>query len=292
METQRHRNPAAETAAGKIIIDMHAHLSAPYEPDMAARRKGGVFSVFSTGLTDEAENLLSAGKPMTGRKIHTALEETGTLPAGAFAMSCGIHPWFSSRVEPDRIEGALRPWLQRAVAVGEIGMDDRWCKISLDVQRKVLEVQLDLAAREEKPIVLHNTGQEAAVYDMVRDFPGRILVHWYEADPGDAGSMEMLDRYVNLGCWFTLGADQKLPVERIPIDRLFVETDGLDNLHWLAAHGELPGTGAAAVDPAAPDASLIPKQLRNSMAFLAEKKDISEEDLADCMVSSFVQFLG
>lgn len=154
------------------------------------------------------------------------------LTEAGLIVSAGIHPW--------KADGAcwvdMEPMLERAAAIGEIGLDSLWCHVDMDVQRAVFRRQLALAARLHKPVILHTKGMEREILDTIRRYPNRYLVHWY-ACPNH------LQGYIDLGCWFTVGPELqdetvRAVAERVPLDRLLIESDGIDGLAW-GRHREL-----------------------------------------------------
>ena len=236
------------------MIDMHAHLSAYGQAEVDSRIKQKIYTFFSAGCPAEAEALL-------------ALRQEG------FAMTAGVHPWNTDQISL----AAMRPYMEQACFIGEIGMDDVWCDVDLRVQRRAFAAQLDYAAQAQKPIVLHTKNQERAILEMVRDFPEPILVHWY------SGDRDTLEEYAALGCYFTIGPDMALAVDAIPADRLFVETDGLESLPW-ARRQRVKASRAAGAEPLDPEKDpelfreALPEEigpvLRTGIAWAARQKGL------------------
>ena len=140
--------------------------------------------------------------------------------------SFGLHPWKADRF---RVEDML-PFIGRCRVLGEIGLDSVWCDVPLCVQERVFIDQLALAARRNMPVILHTKGQERRILELIGQFPNTYLVHWYSC-PKD------IDRYVALGCYFTLGpfSREDDPVLRhAPLNRILTESDGPDAISWAA----------------------------------------------------------
>lgn len=142
-------------------------------------------------------------------------------------ISAGIHPWKADVTAWEKME----PILREAPVIGEIGLDSAWCSVDPDTQRRVFRRQLELAASLEKPVILHTKGMEREVLDTIRHYPNRYLVHWYACG-------EHLDEYIALGCLFTVGPDVLLDKDvehlarTVPLDRLLIESDGIEGIAW------------------------------------------------------------
>ena len=81
-------------------------------------------------------------------------------------LTLGCHPQFAS-IYGDEADNNLLKALQhpRVVALGEIGLDDRWARGNVDVfetQVRVFERQLKIAISAEKPICIHIRGEKSA----------------------------------------------------------------------------------------------------------------------------------
>lgn len=275
-----------------MLIDMHSHLSAfswdrredspgdswierekEAKKELGFRRRAGILSFFSGGRPVEWEGLTRLGR-----------EES-------FWKSFGIHPWYADRYELED----LLPYVNRCDALGEMGMDSVWCQVELSVQRRLLERQLLLAADLKKPVILHTKGQEAPVASLLRDFPGKACVHWYSGPEKD------LDAYLEMDCYFTLGPDTAMLWEerplslsweekerasawrrmlrRIPVNRLFLETDGIDAVAWALGKRSLPYEA-------------LERVLQENLFFLAQEKGLSPAELEKQMERNLWAFMG
>lgn len=239
-------------------IDMHAHLfclseSASALEEVKFRRQQGIFTCFSAGTMEEWQFM----KPIRNEK--------GVL------CSFGIHPWYADRYDVGECMGAF----QSCDYVGEIGMDSVWCQVSLKRQRQILEQQLELAVDLNKPVLLHTKGQEKEIGELIRDFPGKICVHWYSGKERD------LEIYLEKDCYFTLGPDyaQNPVLKEVPVHRLFLETDGLSAIAWAKGVETFP-------------LQMIAKTLEENEAFLAKERQMTEWELQERMKKNLLEFLG
>lgn len=128
------------------LVDTHCHLDFDaFDSDRAAvvarAQEAGVDAVLnpSTDIANAA-------------RVVALAHETACVYAAV-----GVHP--NSSVEwGAHSADELRALAQqpKVVAIGEIGLDYYWDEAPHDVQRKVLQAQLELAAEMELPVILHN----------------------------------------------------------------------------------------------------------------------------------------
>ena len=125
------------------MIDTHAHLDACGDLPAAVlerARTAGVERVITVGTTIES--------------CRAALQTAEAEP-GVFA-ALGIHPHEAGGDEAERL-GELRDLLahERAVAVGETGLDHFRDYAPHDAQLRLFERELGLADELRKPVVVH-----------------------------------------------------------------------------------------------------------------------------------------
>ncbi len=149
----------------------------------------------------------------------------------------GLHPWFVNVAPADWIERlSCHLRADPNAPVGEIGLDGiRKVTDGGASQRRALVAQLALAARLERPVILHGARAWAPLF--------RILEPWLNRLPaiqlhGVSFSAELLRhpllRAPNL--WYSVGGGLLTPgaktlpllVQALPLDRLLVETDAPD----------------------------------------------------------------
>ncbi len=115
---------------------------------------------------------------------------------------------------------------EKAVALGEIGLDYHW-DIEKNLQHRVFEEQLKLAKELDVPVVIHDREAHGDVMDYLRKYKPKGLLHCF------SGSVEMLKEVLKLGLSISLGGtvtykNARVPVEvaeYVPLDRLLLETD-------------------------------------------------------------------
>lgn len=141
--------------------------------------------------------------------------------------SCGVHPWQASFENLEK----MKPYLEIAPIIGEIGMDNLWCDVNLDIQRQVFEQQVKFAKRKHKPVLLHTKGQEKEILDIIKKYPNTYIVHWY-------GCMDYVKEYDEVVSYFTvgpsIGQEKEVShlVELVSLEKLLLETDGVEAIKW------------------------------------------------------------
>lgn len=271
-------------------IDMHAHLFCISEADkilsgesleitavkeLDFRRQQSIFTCFS------------AGTPEEWQFMEQWRERDEVL------LSFGIHPWYADRYSVNNCRG----YLEECDFIGEIGMDSVWCQVPLETQKRALEQQLQIAADLGKPVLLHTKGQEKEIGEIIKDFPGNVCVHWY------SGGEKELEVYLEKDCYFTLGPDfaqvcrmgekpfkqaaddDKVEkrqgylriLKEIPVNRLFLETDGLSAVAWANGVKKAP-------------MQEISQVLEANEAFLAEEKQMTAEALQRQMKKNLIEW--
>lgn len=142
-------------------------------------------------------------------------------------FTIGLHPWDTERREArewveERLEAYLR--LPNCLALGEVGLD-RLRGASLPLQIDLLTLQLSIAARFAKPVVLHCVRCWSELIALFRrlKYPFPVAIHGFRA------SSEILSQCVAEGWYISLGIDKRGEVVHnahlVPIERLLLETD-------------------------------------------------------------------
>ena len=196
------------------MIDTHAHLDAGAEPadELVARAlEAGVERIVSvgSGLDSCRETLEIAGRHK-----------------GVFA-ALGIHP--HQAAEPDAIRlDELRELLvgERAVAVGETGLDFYRDYAPRDRQRELFKRQLELAVELDKTVVVHTRSASEETAAALEPFAGTVVLHCFSAP-------ELLPVALERGYYLSFAGNVTYPkaeelreaARAVPAERLLAETD-------------------------------------------------------------------
>ncbi len=188
-------------------------------------------------------------------------------------LSFGIHPWFSDKhIDFEK----LLSFYENVDVVGEIGMDNEWSNVDLAIQKSVFIKQLKIAEKLEKPIILHTKGMEKEILKIIKNYSMNKLVHWYDDE-------KYLNKYIDESCYFSINPDYfeneivKNVAKKVPLDRLLIESDGLDALEWVFKKK------FSVIDSY--------KLMDDTIKEIAKVRDIAYEELKSIMHENYLRFL-
>ena len=137
----------------------------------------------------------------------------------------GIHPHEAGPA--DGVDG-LRELLahERAVAVGETGLDFYRDYAPRDRQRALFERHLELARELGKPVVIHNRAADDEVLAQLASFDGDVVLHCFSYPGALAAALER-GYYVSFAGNVTYknASELRVAASQVPRDRLLAETD-------------------------------------------------------------------
>ncbi len=205
----------------RMLFDTHAHLHFPeFAADLPAvlerARAAGIRFMVTIG-TDVEDS----------RRALALAERTPDLYAAV-----GIHPHDAASADAAALEELeqLAQASPKVVAVGETGLDYYRDLSPRDTQARVFRVELALARRLGKPVLIHCREAHADVLEILRQegLPraGGIM-HCFSGDEAVARQCLDLGLLISLAGPVTYPNARKLPpvVKATPADRLVVETD-------------------------------------------------------------------
>jgi TatD DNase family protein len=210
-----------------MLIDAHAHLDRYQGRLPEALEQIDRHRILTLAMAMDVESYL----------VTKALAGQSPYIRPAF----GIHPWEAPRYAEHL--GELDAYLDETTMIGEAGLDFHFVEDEslYGPQRRVFEYQCEWAARLRKPMNLHTKGAEREVLETLGTYGVReCIVHWYSGPPN------LVDDYLALGCYFTLGVEvlyskaiqQIAPA--IPGERLLLETDNPGGYEWLVGSPGMP----------------------------------------------------
>jgi len=196
------------------MTDTHAHLDAcadPAEEVVARARAAGVDRIVAVG----------SGLDSCRATLAIAHRERGVWAA------LGIHPHQAGDADAGRLDELRELFAdERAVAVGETGLDFYRDYAPRDRQRDLFARQLELAAALGKTVVVHTREADEETAAALEAFDGTVVLHCFS-------SPELLPIALERGYYVSFAGNVTYPkaeelreaARRVPADRLLVETD-------------------------------------------------------------------
>ncbi len=206
-----------------MIFETHAH----YDDEAFDSDREALLSSMESGGIGAIVNVCAS---VDGLDRTAALMEKYPFIYGAI----GIHPDDAPLVT-DAVLDKIRSLLthEKAVAVGEIGLDYYWHKEEEEhlLQQNVFRAQMDIAREEKLPFMIHSREAARDTLAIVKEYVqggmyGGIL-HCFSY------GREMAEEYLNMGLYLGIGGvvtfknarKLKEVVEYAPLSQLVLETD-------------------------------------------------------------------
>lgn len=204
-----------------MYIDTHAHLTFPEFqadlPEVIRRAKEAKLeSIVNIALDEEA--------------VHKSMKIAEEYPGYVF-NAIGIHPqeaseWNESRHQQLK-ETAIR---QKAVAIGETGLDYHYKLSPVEQQQQVFRKFLQLAQELDIPAVIHSREASHDTLSIIREEnKGKLkgVLHCF------AGDMDLGKAALDMGLYISFTGNITFPkaniireaAKQIPLERIMIETD-------------------------------------------------------------------
>lgn len=204
-----------------MLIDTHAHLDSPKfdndRDDVISRAlEAGIDTIVNIGFNRET------------------IPSTMAL-AEKYPFIYAVVGWHPTDAVDMKLEEDLA-WIEKlcshpkVVAIGEIGLDYYWDTSPKEIQHIVFREQIRLAKRLNKPIVIHNRDAHEDVVRLLQEEKAEDvggIMHCY------SGSWEIAKKCLDMNFYISFGGpvtfkNARVPkevMERVPLDRLLLETD-------------------------------------------------------------------
>jgi TatD DNase family protein len=164
-------------------------------------------------------------------------------------VSIGIHPWFieTKHSIEDRLDLIRILAENRAIAaIGECGLDRRKSDYPLTLQISIFEAQLKIAEQYSLPVVIHNVRSLPDVLSLRKKYTKTVwIIHGFIGNSAEIAQCIKHGIYLSPGIALLLMNKIEYHkmyeiLNEIPIDRLFLETDGvevsIETIYRTAAH--------------------------------------------------------
>ncbi len=241
------------------IIDTHAHLNLEEfgddcEAAIERAHEAGVTQIICVGTSAATS--------------HDAMH-IATHHAGVVHSTVGIHPNYAMEAHPaDWDEVNMLAHEPEVVGIGETGIDYYREHTPPEIQKAFFRRHLEIAAKYDKPVIVHARKARGDVEEVFRDFVGDVtgVRHCF------SGSAEEVEWWVERGFYISFAGNvtrknQKRLREAaaaVPADRILVETDS-------------PYLTPAGVDSRRNEPAFVVHTLRA----VSEARGVDQEDLAE-----------
>lgn len=199
-----------------MYIDTHCHLSKKYYNDINKIIEDNKIALIDKIIISGCEK--------------DELKETLQLihDYNIVYATIGYHPDQANIITEEDIKNLenLIKNSKKVVGVGEIGLDYHYENINKDNQRKIFEMQLQIAEKLSLPVVIHSRDATFDTIEILKKYKVKGIIHCF------SGSLETAKIYIGMG--FKLGIGGVLTfknsqlykiIENISLDNIVLETD-------------------------------------------------------------------
>ncbi len=198
-----------------MLVDTHCHIYSEYyesiETLMDKITGNGIEKIINNGCDDKSNK--------------EVLELSKKYPQMYVAL--GIHPENVDDYKNEDIDYVIEHINDsKVVAIGEIGLDYHYTKENKDVQIKLLERQLEIAEKYNKPVIIHSRDATLDTIETLKKYNVKGVIHSF------SGSLETARIYIKMG--FLLGVNGvvtfkncnlKEVIKEVGIKNIVLETD-------------------------------------------------------------------
>ncbi len=189
--------------------------------------EGGTIAYIEHQLQNGVANIVNIGTNLDNSRVSLEL----ATKFDSLYASCGIHPYdirFYDDIDATLAELEMLLKNDKAVALGEIGLDYHYEDTDREKQMAFFRAQMALAERLDIPVIIHDRDAHGDCMSVIRDFPKVTgIFHSF------SGSAEMATELIRRGWFISFSGtvtykNARMPVEAcnaVPIDRILIETD-------------------------------------------------------------------
>ncbi|MFN2196813.1 MAG: TatD family hydrolase [Anaerolineales bacterium] len=211
------------------LVDTHCHLDFElFKSDLPrvvdAARRAGICAIINPAINLESSRQIVA----LAEKLDFVFAAVGVHPNDALE--------WNQDTRQQLAELARHP---KVVAVGEIGLDYYRDYAPRDMQRRIFEEQLSLAAENDLPVIIHNREATDDVLDILAGYQATLkestpalaekpgVMHSFSADT--AAAQRAIDIQFRIGITgpvtFKNAHSLRQVVREVPMQNLLIETD-------------------------------------------------------------------
>ncbi len=198
------------------LIDTHAHLDeiADLEPVLAEARQAGLVAIVAVGSDLDSNKKVLELAALYKKFVYPAL---------------GWHPWYIKESELDASLEFIEAHADRAVAIGEVGLDYHKrvrAVADKDLQKRVLGEVLNIARVHNKPALVHSRYAWRDALDAVIGAGlEKAVFHWYTGTSSVLRDIIGRGYYISVTPAVEYHEEHRRAVKEIPLERMLLETD-------------------------------------------------------------------
>jgi TatD DNase family protein len=248
------------------VIDSHTHLDRGPGPEaelVQAARDAGVRRILTIGIDHES------------RRAALAAAETYDEVFAAIGHHPNHATGYDDSITEELREQATDP---RCLAIGETGLDDYRDYAPRPDQERAFAAHIELARELGKPLVIHTRAAEDDTIGTLAQQAGglEVILHCFSMP-------DRLDECLDHGWWISFAGNVTYPkaedlaaaAERVPLDRLLVETDApYLTPQVVRKHRNQPA------------------YVTHTAEFIAERRGIAYEELEAAVEANAARLLG
>ncbi len=143
-------------------------------------------------------------------------------PTGRYSI--GLHPWYLADIALQFAELKEHAGASVVKAVGECGLD-YICSTSRPVQIEAFKMQIELAGRLAKPLIIHCVQAYNDVLHMLQKANTPAIFHGFNRKATLAAAILGKGHYLSFGAGLLHKEHIREVIRQTPADRFFLETD-------------------------------------------------------------------
>lgn len=202
------------------LMDTHCHLgfdelAGDLDGVLARSKKAGVIGWVNVGTNTEENK----------KAVELAERYDGMYAA------VGIHPHYAKDVTKADLEKLKELGTRdKVVAIGETGLDFHYNFSSHNDQERLFAKQLEIAAAENLPVIVHSREAFVETVEILERFGGgvkRVVFHCFSYSANEAAAILEMGYYISFTgvVTFKNAKTAREATAVVPIERLMIETD-------------------------------------------------------------------
>lgn len=190
-----------------MLVDSHCHVYG-FRPDELEKFK----DILIIGVAEDYESSI--------KNLEISRDFLNIYPF------VGVHPWNIKGIVNQEIEKIL-DLVGRSRGIGEVGLDERYGKKSLEEQIVVFKMFCEVASEKNLPMNIHALDAWRESFNIVTSYNvKRVLFHWYTGPLSLLEDIASQKYYISINPAVIIQAKHKAILEKAEVDILLTESDG------------------------------------------------------------------